>query len=156
MIICLDTDCRSWFGRLWISCEGNWVPRFHFGEAPVTVAPARLVGAAGVRGALVAAAAGAERAVAAHPEVVVAAPDRPGVRSDGLVLGDMIASARWHEALCLTRLQVEEEVRRGVLVGAGGVGVRVAVAAVPAGRAAGGRAPRPGRLRARKKGTRSC
>ena len=53
------------------------VPRFRVGVAPAAlIAPARLVGAAGVRAALVAVAVGAGRAVVAHVEVGVA-PDRP-------------------------------------------------------------------------------
>ena len=77
-----------------ISCDGNWVPGFHFGEAPgVVVAAARLVGAAGVRAALVAVAAAAGRPVLAHPEVVPAAPLRPVARVDVLVVGGIITAA---------------------------------------------------------------
>ena len=73
------------------------------------------------------------------------APGRPVVRADVLVEGGSTAGARRQEALRLARLQAEEEVRRGVLVDAGAA----VTALVPADRAAGGLAPRPGRLRAR-------
>ena len=76
----------------------------------------------------------------AHLEVGAAAPLRPVNRVDGLVVaGYEYGSARyWQEALRVARLQPEEEVRGGGVVGA-----VVAAAAVPL--AAGVLAPRADR-----------
>ena len=128
--------------------EHRRVPYLQVGDSPVEVTSARLVGAACVRGALVAEPLGAGRAPAAHAEVAQA-PLRPVVQTDLLVPGGSNAGALWQKALRLARLQPEEEVRRGSLVDAA-VAAAGAAAVVRALRTAGIIAPRCGRLCATK------
>ena len=95
---------------------------------PVAVAPARLVGAAAVRGALVAVAVGAGRTVVVPDGEVILAKEWPGGRVDVLVGG--VAPGDGFVALGLAGAQPVEVVAAGGVVAAVGAALSRGTAAV--------------------------